>query len=160
MTWLCNSASTPVRSLGSVEGHIRLPQIGLAGPYSRSPASMEVLGSPQGPPISPPLPSASKAFNSLLASLPKKKKGEAAKFVKKLEDIPEISLPPDGPIQVALSLADRALVGHFTWLCPSPRSIEIWVVKNWEPLIKNEVTSYFLGRGYFLFEFIQKRTRT
>jgi len=97
---------------------------------------MEVLGSPQGPPISPPPPSASEAFISLLASLPKKKKGEAAKFVKKLEDIPEISLLPDGPIQVALSLADRALVGQLTRLWPSPKSTKIWVTKNWVTLIK------------------------
>jgi hypothetical protein len=97
---------------------------------------MEVLGTPQVPPPPPPPPSAADAFNLLLASLPKKKKCEAAKFVKKLDDIPEISLPPEGPIQVALSLADRALVGQFTGLWPSPKSTENWVVKNWAPLIK------------------------
>ena len=137
----------------------RLPHIGWAGPSSRMPTFMEVLGSPQGPPISPPPPSTSDAFNVLLASLPKKKKEEAAKFVKRLENIPEISLPPDGPIQVALSLADRALVGQFIGLWPSPKSIEIWVSKNWAPLIKNSVTSYFLGRGYFLFEFTAKEDK-
>lgn len=85
---------------------------------------MEDLGSPQAPPPPPP-PSADEAFRSLLASLPKKKKIEVAKFVKKLDDIPEISLPPEGPIQVALSLADRALVGQFTGLWPSPKTTEI-----------------------------------
>jgi hypothetical protein len=119
---------------------------------------MEVLGSPQAPPPPPP-PSAEDAFKSLLASLPKKKKTEAAKFVKKLDDIPEISLPPEGPIQVALSLVDRALVGQFTGLWPSPKTTENWVVKNWTPLIKNSVTSYFLGRGFFLFEFISKEDK-
>jgi hypothetical protein len=119
---------------------------------------MEAQDSPLGPLHAPP-PDAEAAFSSLLASLPKKKKPEASKFVKKLDDVPEVNLPPEGPIQVALSLADRALVGQFTGLWPSPKSTENWVVKNWIPLIKNKVTSYFLGRGYFLFEFNTKEDK-
>lgn len=111
------------------------------------------------PPL-PPLPtSAAEAFSVLLASLPKKRTFEAAKFVKKLDDIPEILLLVEGPIQVALSLADRALVGQFIGLWPSPKSTEIWVAKNWAPLIKNNVSSYFLGQGYFLFEFVDKEEK-
>lgn len=72
------------------------------------------------------------------------------------ENIPEISLPPETPIQVALSLAERALVGQFTGLWPSPKTTETWVNKNWAPLIKRSITSYFLGRGFFLFEFTSK----
>lgn len=119
---------------------------------------MEAQGSPLGPSHAPP-PDTEAAFSSLLALLPKKKKSEATKFVKKLDDVPEVNLPPEGPIQVALSLADRALVGQFTGLWPSPKSTENWVVKNWIPLIKNKVTSYFLGRGYFLFEFNTKEDK-
>ena len=59
----------------------------------------------------PPPKSEAEAFLNLVLSLPKKKAFEASKFVKRLDDIPEISLPPEGPIQVALSLAERALVG-------------------------------------------------
>ena len=121
-------------------------------------ATMEDMGSPQAPPPPTP-PFAGEAFKMLLATLPKKKKSEATKFVKKLDDIPEISLPPEGPIHVALSLMDRALVGQFTGLWPSPKTTESWVVKNWRPLIKNSVTSYFLWRGYFLFEFISKEEK-
>lgn len=76
---------------------------------------MEESTPPQGS-SSPPPSSATEAFRSLLASLPKKKVAETAKFVKRLEDIPEIDLPPEGLIQVALSLADYALVGQFTGL--------------------------------------------
>ena len=101
---------------------------------------MEALSSPQAG-----LPSAAKAFSRLLAGLPQKKKSEAAKFVKRLDDIPEISLPPETPIQVSLSLAERALVGQFTGLWPSPKSTESWVNRNWAPLIKGSVTSYFLS---------------
>ena len=105
----------------------------------------------------PPLPpSDAAAFLKLLESLPKKKISKTAKFVKRVEDIPEISLPPDGPIKVALSLAERALVGQFTGLWPSPKTTESWVARNWAPLIKDRVTSYFLGKGFFLFEFSDK----
>lgn len=120
--------------------------------------SMEEPDPRQGP-SSPSPTSAAKAFRSLLASLPKKKATKAAKFVKRLEDIPEITLPPKGPIKVALSLADRAVVGQFTGLWPSPKSTNNWVARNWAVLIKNKVTSYFLGRGYFLFEFSKKEDK-
>ena len=119
---------------------------------------MEAQDSPLGPSHSPP-PDVEAAFSSLLASLPKKKKPEATKFVKNLDDVPEVNLPLEGPIQVTLSLADRALVGQFTGLWPSPKSTENWVIKNWNPLIKNKATSYFLGRGYFLFEFNTKEDK-
>jgi len=80
-------------------------------------------------PLLHPSPEA-EAFLKLLESLPKKKAPEAAKFVKHWDDIPEISLPPEGLIKVALSLAERALVGQFTSLWPSPKSTENWVARN------------------------------
>lgn len=113
---------------------------------------MEVV--PSSPQAGPP--SSAEAFSQLLAGLPQKKKSEAAKFVKRLKDIPKISLLPETPIQVALSLAERALIGQCTGLWPSPKTTETWVNKNWAPLIKSSVTSYFLGRGSFLFEFTSK----
>ena len=120
---------------------------------------MEGLGTPQASPTPPPSTSPAEAFNRLLAGLPQKRNLEATKFVKKLDDIPVISLPPETPIQVALSLADRALIGQFTGLWPSPKSTESWVNRNWASLIKERVTSYFLGRGYFLFEFTSKEDK-
>lgn len=95
----------------------------------------------------------------ILVELPKKKAPEPSKFVKRLEDIPAISLPPETPMQVALSLSERALVGQFTGLWPSPKSTESWVSRNWAPLIRESVTSYFLGRGYFLLEFTKKEDK-
>jgi len=79
---------------------------------------------------SSPSPAEAEAFSNLLKSLPKKKTPEVSKFMKRLDDIPEISLPPEKPIQVALSLSERALVGQFTGLWPSPRSTESWVSRN------------------------------
>ena len=107
----------------------------------------------------PPSSPAVDAFNQLLDGFPQKKKSGASKFVKKLEDILEISLPPETPIQVALSLADRGLIGQFTGLWPSLKTTEQWVNRNWAPLIKQSVTSYFLGRGFFLFEFSSKEDK-
>eukprot|EP00253_Pinus_taeda_P029499 PITA_29499 len=92
---------------------------------------MEELAAPQGS-SSPSPPSAAEAFRSLFASLSKKKVVEAAKFVKRIEYIHGNALNPEGPIQVALSLADRAL---------------------------NKVTSYFFRRGYFLFELSEKEDK-
>lgn len=121
--------------------------------------TMEGLGTPHAP-HAPSLPSSSfEAFNRILAGLPKKKNTKAVKFVKRLDDIPVISLPPETPIQVALSLAKTALISQFTGLWPSPKTIESCVNRNWAPLIKESVTSYFLGRGYFLFEFTSKEDK-
>jgi len=61
--------------------------------------AMETQGSPTGP-SQAALLEAEAAFSSLLASLPKKKKSEATKFVKRLDDVPEVNLPPEGPIKV------------------------------------------------------------
>eukprot|EP00253_Pinus_taeda_P032749 PITA_32749 len=107
----------------------------------------------------PPSSPAEDAFNHLLAGLPPKKRIDASKFVKKLDEIPEISLPPETPMQFALSLADRGLIGQFTGLWPSPKTTEQWVNRNWAPLINESVTSYFLGRGFFLFEFTSKEDK-
>jgi hypothetical protein len=122
---------------------------------------MEEQGSPRAsspPHPPPPLPN-DVAFSSLINSLPKKKKAECSKFVKRVEEMSEVSLPPDIPIQVALSMSEHVLVGQFTGLWPSPKATETWVIKNWKPLIKQNVTSHFLGRGYFLFEFTSKEDK-
>eukprot|EP00253_Pinus_taeda_P012689 PITA_12689 len=62
-------------------------------------------------------------------------------------------------MQVALSLADQGLIGQFTGLWPSPKTTEQWVNRNWAPLISQSVSSYFLGRGYFLFEFTSREDK-
>jgi len=62
-------------------------------------------------------------------------------------------------MHITVSLVDRALVEQFTGLWPSPRTIDKWVQKNWRLLISNGVTSYAVGRGFFLFEFISKDDR-
>lgn len=57
------------------------------------------------------------AFASLLTSLGRpRSRPSISKFVKKLEDIPKIILPPSLPRCAVLSLSKRGLVGQFTRL--------------------------------------------
>jgi hypothetical protein len=113
----------------------------------------------QGGELSPP-PSPSASFRRLVEACSKKSTiSEAPSFVKKLDDIPEIDLPPEHPMKVALSLSERGLIGQFMGLWPSTRSTDNWIQRNWRPLITNSVTCYAVGRGYFIFEFISQEDR-
>ena len=102
--------------------------------------------------VSPPLPPEVLAFKSLVASGPKRPPSESLKrFVKKMDSIPTVALPEEDTCRSALNLAERGLIGHFTGLWPSPKSVEEWTQRNWKPLIKEGVKSYFVGKGYFFF---------
>ena len=58
-----------------------------------------------------PPPNISKAFERLISNpVNRSNKRELPKFVKRIEDVPVIALPPEETIRVALSLADRALI--------------------------------------------------
>jgi hypothetical protein len=108
----------------------------------------------------PPPPSTEASFRKLLAAQGKKLPPAAPpSFIKKLDSIPEIELPPDHPMRVAISLSDRGLVGKFMGLWPSTRSTDNWIQRNWRPLIQNNVTCYAVGRGFFIFEFISQEDR-
>jgi len=80
----------------------------------------------------------------------------ASKFVKKLADIPEISLPPSLPRKATISLVERGLVGQFTTLWPSPRAIQKWVERNQNANIQGKIAIRFCGRGYYTFLFETK----
>ena len=107
----------------------------------------------------PPPPSPASSFRRLVEACTKHSTTvEAPSFVKKLQDIPEIDLPPDQPMKIALSLSERSLIGQFMGLWPSSRTTENWVQRNWRPLITNSVTSYAVGRGYFIFNLYPRKT--
>jgi hypothetical protein len=108
----------------------------------------------------PPPPSSEASFHKLVVSQGKKLPPVAPpSFVKKLDSIPEIELPLDHPMQVAISLSNRGLVGKFMGLWPSSKTTDNWIQKNWCPLIQNNVTCYAVGRGFFIFEFISEEDR-
>ena len=111
------------------------------------------------PPPSIPL-SDEEAFKRLVTAAGKKTSAPPIpKFIKKLEAIPEIILPEEKPIKIALALADRGLVGQFMGLWPSTRTMDDWIQRNWRPQLKQSVTYYLVGRGFYIFEFISKDDR-
>jgi hypothetical protein len=108
----------------------------------------------------PPPPSPTTSFRKLIAACSKKlSPSDPPSFVKRLDVVLEIDLPPDHPMKVALSLSERGLVGQFMGLWPSTRSTNNWIQRNWRPLITNNVTCYAVGRGYFIFEFISQEDK-
>ena len=52
------------------------------------------------------------------------------KFVKKLDEVPEIALPEEQPIEISLALAERGLIGQFMGLWPSTKTIGEWIQHN------------------------------
>lgn len=82
------------------------------------------------------------------------------KFVKRLDKIPSVALPEEEICKAALNLAEKGLIGQFTGLWPSPKSVEDWTQRNWQPLIKNGVKSFFVGKGFFVFVFESSEDRS
>jgi len=86
------------------------------------------MAAPGGGGSAPPPPaSAADAFRRLVSSGGKRPfQPVVPKFIKKLEEIPEIVLPEDHPVKTALALAERGLVGQFMGLWPSPKATDDW----------------------------------
>jgi hypothetical protein len=107
---------------------------------------------PRGSPT--PLPSEIDAFKKLFVACNKQPASDSLqKFVKKLDNIPSIDLPIEETCRSALNLAERELIGQFTGLWPSPKAINAWVQRNWSPLVKEDIRSHLVGRGFFVFVF-------
>jgi hypothetical protein len=82
-------------------------------------------------------------------------------FVKKLDEIPKVLLPPSSARKKALALADCGLIGQFTGIWPSPKTIETWMEKNWKPLIKGSLNHFFCERVFFfIFSLSIRKTRS
>ena len=102
----------------------------------------------------PPPPLEVSAFRAMIAVAPKRPPSMyQQKFVKKMASIPSVALPEEDTCKAALNLDERGLIGQFTGLWPSPKSVEDWTQRNWKPLIKEGVKSYFVGKGFFVFVF-------
>ena len=101
----------------------------------------------------PPLPELL-AFKNLIAGSHKRPIFEAQqKFVKKLDCIPIVELSIAETCKSAFNLASRGLIGQFTGLWPSPKSVEAWVQRNWMPLVSEGIKSHFVGKGFYVFVF-------
>jgi hypothetical protein len=97
------------------------------------------------------------AFKALVRSAgPKSKPSLSSKFVKKMEEIPSLELSPEQPCSLALLLAEKSLIGKFTGLWPSPKTVEAWMDDRWKSLIKGTTSLFAVGRGFFVFSFLTK----
>ena len=76
------------------------------------------------------------AFKELVRKAGAKSKlSPPSKFIKKLDEIPSLELSPEDPCNCALFLAERTLIGKFTGLWPSPKTVEAWIEERWRPMI-------------------------
>jgi hypothetical protein len=99
---------------------------------------------PPPPPPPPPFPDID-VFRALVFSATRTVKAPPSKFVKQLDEIPQVPVHADSSRSLALKLADRGLIGQFTGIYPSPRAVSAWVDKNWCPLIQRRVSTSFCG---------------
>jgi hypothetical protein len=76
-----------------------------------------------------------------------------------MEEIPSLELSPEDPCSLALLLAEKALIGKFTGLWPSPKMVEAWMDDRWKMLIQGNVSLCAVGRGFFVFIFSRKEDR-
>ena len=60
------------------------------------------------------------------------------------------------PCQKALILSEKALIGKFTGLWPSPKAVELWIAEHWNPLLQGQVSLFAASRGFFVFLFSNK----
>lgn len=76
----------------------------------------------------PPSPSDLDAFRALVVATDKQPISLSQQnFVKKLDNIPTVSLPVEGACRTTLNLVGRGLIGQFTGLWPSPKAVDEWV---------------------------------
>jgi hypothetical protein len=100
------------------------------------------------------------AFKVLVHSAgPKSKPSLLSKFVKKMEEIPSLELSPEGPCNLALLLAEKALIKKFTGLWPSTKMVEAWIDDRWKPMIQGNVSLCAVGKGFFVFSFSRAEDR-
>lgn len=99
------------------------------------------------------------AFHAMVIAFVKHSKTQPSHFVKKLDKMPKINLSPSMAWKKALDLVDRSLINQFTGNWPSPKSIAIFLQKNWVPLINGSLSDFFYGRGFYAFLFEQKEDR-
>jgi hypothetical protein len=80
-------------------------------------------------------------------------------FIKKLDKITKVSIPPSTSRKRAMDLADKGIINQFTGIWPSPNTVDFWLEKNWKPMIKGSLNNYLCGRGFYTFPFKHKEDR-
>lgn len=100
------------------------------------------------------------AFKALVqADTPKGTSQPPTKFVKRMEEIPSLELSPAEPCWKALILSERALIGKFIGLWPSPKAVELWIAEHCNPILHGQVSLFVAGRVFYVFLFLSKEDR-
>ena len=68
-------------------------------------------------------------------------------------------LPPALPRLATLSLAERELIGKFTRLRLSLKTVQRWIERNWSDKINGKISILLCGKGYFSFNFESKEDK-
>ena len=115
---------------------------------------------PLDPPSREPHRSLNLAFQALVSSshvfpmaLPL-----ASTFVERAV-VPKVQIMSTASQMKALALRRQGLIGQFSGIWPSSKSMEIWISKNWMPLITEGLQHCFCGKGFYTFLFKNKEGR-
>jgi hypothetical protein len=101
------------------------------------------------------------AFCSLVRSINPRKRNppQTSRFVNRMEVAPQQEFSSLEPRRRALTSVERALVGKFARLWPSPKTMESWVAEHQSTKVNGQVLSLSAGRGYFVSIFSAKKRR-
>ena len=84
-----------------------------------------------------------RAFYVMIAASIKSSKVQQSKFVKKLEEIPKVIIPPSTSRKKALALVYWGLIGQLIGTWTSQKTVAFWLEKNWKPLIRGSLNHFF-----------------
>ena len=99
------------------------------------------------------------ASNALVVNALRLKHSKLAPFVKKLDDVLKIMMHANQSHEMALRLAKIGLITYFMGLWASLHSLNLWVDKNWRPMIEGKLSVSFYGRVFFSFFFEKNENR-
>ena len=77
----------------------------------------------------------------------------------KITTTPRIQIMSTTSRLKALALSEKGLIGKFTGIWPSPKTMDTWINKNWIPLISEGLQHCFCGKGFFTFLFVNKEDK-
>ena len=115
---------------------------------------------PLDPPPEDPRSKLDQDFQALAPSVPNPPvtKPPTSNFVKRVA-VPKVQIMSTASRMKALALRERGLIGQFSGIWPSPKSMEIWISKNWMPFITGGLQHYFCGKGFYTFLFENKEDK-
>lgn len=81
-----------------------------------------------------------------------------SKFVMQNVEVKNVTVS-DGARKNSLDYVENALIGKFTSMWPSPKSMEFWMSKAWNSIMKGEIPLSTVGNRFFVFLFEFKEDR-